>query len=179
MSEEVKETVEEVKGIPMYVHQVDWDVILKILSNVTDVNRVYTYSMPNKAESYASNGFEMINVINSYIDSDESWRIDSKSNVRLNLKEDKIEVGDWVIAGSKLNMCIPTINSIIIIPDENSTIRGAKDPTKIIQLTNCISVTPLLVRLTDEPIEGESEKFKLGMTMELIAPTNNNEEPAE
>ena len=179
MSEEVKDTVEGVKGIPMYVHQVDWDVILKILSNVTDVNRLYTYSMPNKAESYASNGFEMINVINSYIDTDESWRIDTKSNVRLVLKEDKIEVGDWIITGSKLNMCIPTINSIIIIPDENSTIRGAKDPTKIIQLTNCISVTPLLVRLTDEPIEGEDEKFKLGMTMELIAPTNTNEEPAE
>ena len=177
MSDEVKET--EDKGVAMYVHQVDWDVILKILSNVTDVNRVYTYSMPNKAESYAANGFDMINVINSYIDSDESWRIDSKSNVRLVLKEDKIEVGDWIITGSKLNMCIPTINSIIIIPDENSTIRGAKDPTKIIQLTNCISVTPLLVRLTDEPFEGEPEKFKLGMTMELIAPTSKNEEPAE
>jgi hypothetical protein len=139
--------------------------------------------MPNKAESYANDGFNMINVINSYIDSDESWRIDSKTNVRLSIKDNKIEVGDWVITGSKLNMCIPTINSIIIIPDENSTVRGVKDPTKIIQLTNCISVTPLLVRLTDEPIEGEPEKFKLGMTMELISPTppeeSNNEEPTE
>lgn len=183
MSEEVKDTVDEVKGIPMYVHQVDWDVILKILSNVTDVNRLYTYSMPNKAESYASNGFEMINVINSYIDTDESWRIDSKSNVKLNVSEGKIEVGDWIITGAKLNMCIPTINSIIIIPDENSVLRGVKDPTKIIQLTNCISVTPLLVRLTDEPIEGEADKFKLGMTMELIAPAPTkepkNEEPTE
>lgn len=183
MSEEVKETIEEAKGIPMYVHQVDWDVILKILSNVTDVNRLHMYSMPNKAESYASDGFNMINVINSYIDSDESWRIESKTNVRLSITENKIEVGDWVITGSKLNMCIPTVNSIIIIPDENSTVRGVKDPTKIIQLTNCISVTPLLVRLTDEPIEGEPEKFKLGMTMELISPTpteeSNNEEPTE
>lgn len=182
MSDEVidVETKEE-RGIPMYVHQVDWDVILKILSGVTDVNRIHTYSMPNKAESYAGNGFEMINVINSYIDSDESWRIDSSSNVKLSINEEKIIVGDWIITGSKLNMCIPTINSIIIIPDENSTVRGIKDPTKIIQFTNCISVTPLLVRLTDEPIEGEPDKFKLGMTMELIAPVTNtepkNEEP--
>jgi hypothetical protein len=176
MSEEVKET--EDKGVPMYVHQVDWDVILKILSSVTDVNRVYTYSMPNKAESYASNGFEMINVINSYIDTDESWRIDSKSNVRLVLKEDKIEVGDWIITGSKLNMCIPTINSIIIIPDENSTIRGAKDPTKIIQLTNCISVMPLLVKLLDERDENDADKFILGMSYEIIIPNTENEKPS-
>lgn len=183
MSEEVKETIEETKGIPMYVHQVDWDVILKILSNVTDVNRLHTYSMPNKAESYAANGFEMINVINGYIDTDESWRIDSKTNVRLSIDDGKIKVDDWVVTGSKLNMCIPTINSIIIIPDENSTCRGVKDPTKIIQLTNCISVTPLLVRLTDEPIEGEEDKFKLGMTMELITPSHieesKNEEPTD
>ena len=63
MSEKVKE---ETKGIPMYVHQVDYDVILNILSNVTEVNRLYTYSMPNKAEKYADNGFDMIKVYHNH-----------------------------------------------------------------------------------------------------------------
>lgn len=179
MSEKVKE---ETKGIPMYVHQVDYDVILKILSNVTEVNRLYTYSMPNKAEKYADNGFDMINTINGYIGTDESWRIESNYNQAVRIEEGKIKVGDWIITGSKLNMCIPTVNSIIIIPDENSTVRGIKDPTKIIQLTNCISVTPLLVRLTDEPVDEEPDKFKLGMTLEIITPKDiqdENEKPAE
>jgi hypothetical protein len=72
-------------------------------------------------------------------------------------------------------MCIPRINSIILIPDENSTINGVKDPTKIIQLTNCISVTPLLVRLLDDKVEGEDEKFQLGLTYEIIIPKEKNE----
>ena len=93
MSEKVKE---ETKGIPMYVHQVDYDVILKILSNVTEVNRLYTYSMPNKAEKYADNGFDMINTINGYIGTDESWRIESNYNQVVRIEEGKIKVGDWV-----------------------------------------------------------------------------------
>lgn len=74
-------------------------------------------------------------------------------------------------------MCIPRINSFIIIPDENSLIRGVKDPTKIIQLTNCICVTPLLMKLTDEPIDGEKAKFNLGVSYEVITP--KKEEAAE
>jgi hypothetical protein len=174
MSEEVKETTEE-KGTSMYVHQVEYPTLLAILHKVTDVNKVFTYSMPKKAESYATSGFDLITTLNDYIDGEEDWRINKESNVALRVENETITVGNFVIKGIKLGLCIPRINSIIIIPDENCTINGAKDPTKIIQLTNCISVTPLLVRLLDEKVDGEEEKFQLGMTYEIIVPKEKNE----
>ena len=174
MSDEV---VKE-EGTAMYVHEVKYDTLTEILKKVTDVNKVFTYSMPNKAESYANNGFDLISVLNEYINGDESWRISKETNVKLKSEGNKIQIGDWIIQGSNYILCIPRINSIIIIPDENCTYKGTKDVTKIIQLTNCISVTPLLVRLLDEPTEEENQ-FRLGMTFEIIVPKQANEKTAQ
>jgi hypothetical protein len=134
--------------------------------------------MPNKAEKYAESGVELINTLNDYIGGDESWRIENKRNAKFAIRDGKLYIDSWVITGSTLCMCIPKINSIIIIPDESSTNNGSKEYTKILQLTNCIAVTPLLVKLTDEPIEGEENKFNLGMIYEVIVP-NNTEKPTE
>ena len=169
MSDEVKETTEE-KGTSMYVHQIDFETLLMVLRNTTDVNKLFVYNMPNKAEKYKDSGFELINTLNEYIGGDEDWRIETKTNVNFGINDGKIYVDNWVITGSIMCMCIPKINSIIIIPDGDSTNNGSKEYTKILQLTNCVAVTPLLVKLTDEPIEGEENKFNLGMSYEVIVP---------
>lgn len=175
MSEEVKETTEE-KGTSMYVHQVEFETLKEILAKVTNANKVFTYSMPKKAESYANSGFELINTLNDYIDGEEDWRINKETNVNVSVEEQGVVVGNSLIIGTKLTLCIPRINSIIIIPDEGSLINGTKDPTKIIQLTNCISVTPLLVRLLDE--KADDDTFRLGMTYEVII-QKEKKEPTE
>lgn len=177
MSEEVKETVQE-KGTSMYVHQVKYDTFRAILGKVTDVNKVFTYTMPNKAQNYANDGFGLISTLNQYINGDDDWRITKESNIKVTNLEDKIVIGDWIITGTKYVLCIPRINSIIIIPDDTCTYKGSKDLTKIIQLTNCIAVTPLLVRLLDEPTE-TPETFNLGMTYEMIIPKPVEEKPTE
>ena len=161
MSDEVKETIEE-KGTSMYVHQVEFETLKEVLAKVTNANKVFTYSMPKKAESYADSGFELINTLNDYIDGEEDWRINKETNIDVSVNEQGVIVGNSLIVGTKMTLCIPRINSIIIIPSDGSLINGAKDPTKIIQLTNCISVTPLLVRLLDE--KGDDDTFRLGMT---------------
>lgn len=161
----------------MYVHQVDYEVILNILKRVTDVSRVFIYNMPNKASKYANDGFELITMLNSFMDDEEErWRIEALANQPVKVENSTIEIGDWRINGSKLNICIPTVNSIIIIPDEMSTNKGSKDPTKIIHLSNCIAVTPLLVKLSDEPIEGVSNKFNLGVSLEILSVVDKKEE---
>lgn len=180
MSEEIIDVTEEVteeKGTSMYVHQVDFETLKKVLHNTTDVNKLFIYNMPNKAEKYADSGVELINTLNDYIGGDEDWRIEVKKNVKFGIVEDKMCVDSWIINNTVLCLCIPRINSILIIPDENSTNNGNKEYTKILQLTNCIAVTPLLVKLTDEPIEGEESKFNLGMMYEVIVP--KTEKPTE
>ena len=100
----------------------------------------------------------------------------------MSYEDGKLKVGDWEINKSLLNICIPAINSIIIIPDGESTYKGNKEYTKIVQLTNCIAVTPLLIKLIDVPNEDENkQKYSLGMRMEIIttSETTENEEPTE
>lgn len=178
MSEEIKEVNENQNGTSMYVHLVDYDTICKVLNSVTDVNKMFVYNMPNKAEKYGDDAFELINLINDYIGGDEDWRITRHKNVKINISDNIIRVGDWEIKGIVKCLCIPKINSIIIIPDDSSVCNGAKEPTKIIHLSNCISVTPLLIKLTDEPIEGEENRFNLGLRYEVITPPSN-EKPTE
>ena len=176
MSDEVKETVEE-KGTSMYVHQIDYATFLQVVANVTNVNKMFVYSMPNKASSYADDGFNLINTLNGYIGGEEDWRISISKNVNFGINDDKVFVGDYEISGTLLCMSIPKINSFIIIPTTESLYKGTADPTKIIQLTNCICVTPLLMKLTDEPIDGEENKFNLGVSYEVIVP--KTEKPTE
>lgn len=158
----------EEKENSMYVHQVDYETFLKVISNVTDVNKMFVYSMPNKASSYADDSFKLINTLNEYIGGDESWRIHTSKNVSLKVQDNVVSVGDYIINGTNVCLCIPRINSFIIIPDETSLYKDVVDPTKIIQLTNCICVTPLLMQLTDEPVEGEENKFNLGVNYQVI-----------
>ena len=177
MSDEVKETMSDENKTMMYVHHVEWDVILEILKAANNVNKVFTFNMPNKATSYVNDGYSLLEVINSYSENeDDKWRIGMEANVSLMVGDEFVQIGEWKIEKSDLNICIPTINSIIIIPNENSTYRGGKEPTKILQLTNCISVKPMLVRLSDVPVEGEEGKYNLGMSMELIIPNEKESE---
>lgn len=160
----------------MYVHKVEWDIMCRILSSVNNVNKLFTYTMPNKAESYANDGFALVEEINRYGSSeDENWRINEEGNLSLKCEDRVLNVGDWVISDAASCLCIPVINSIIIIPSANCLYKGNKEFTKIIQLTNCISVTPLLMKMEDVPIEGEEGKFNLGVSLEMI----NDEKPAE
>lgn len=160
----------------MYIHEVEWEVLCDILTNVNNVNKVFTYTMPNKAESYSSDGFKLIQEINRYGSSeDEEWRVFTETNIHLQCEDNVLRVGDWIITDSTLSLCIPAINSIVIIPSSDSVYKGNRDLTKIIQLTNCISVTPLLMKMKDVPIEGEEGKYNLGVNLEVIM----TEEPTE
>ena len=162
MSEEENTTNE------MFVHQIDYETLKGILKNVTDVNMMITYNMPNKADSYKDDGFSLIKTLDSYINGDDNWRITKERGLKFKIADDKIIVGDWVINGSLLTMVIPKINSIVVITDGEATYKGAKEVTKILHLMDCISVSPLLLALDDEPVEGDENKYKLSVSYKPI-----------
>ena len=180
MSDEVKETREEKNSVSMYVHNVEWDVVVNILKEANNANKMFTFNMPKRAASYVGNGFELLDVINTFsADEDEKWRIGVDTNVSIIVMDDCIQIGDWKIASSNLNICIPAINSIIIVPNEESTYKGGNEPTKVIQLVNCIAIKPMLLRLSDVPVEGKADKFDLGVTFEMIITENAKSDEEE
>jgi hypothetical protein len=168
MSEEVVKEETNDKSVQMFVHQIDFGTLKNVLSKVTDVSLLFTYNMPNKAVSYIDNGFELIKKLEEYTNGDETWRITKDKQVPLRIIDDKICINEWVIGDASAVLCIPQINTIIIVPDEESTCRGAKEPTKILQLTNCISVTPLLLVLGDEPDTENEGKYRLSVGYQVI-----------
>ena len=176
MSEEVKDTQHQ-----MYVQQIDWETFLKITERVTNVNKLYSYNMPNRADKYVDNIPQLIQTMDSYLTGDDNWRITTEENVSYRLNEG-IELGDWKITGFELIICIPKINSFIAVPNAESTYKGSKSPTTILQLTNCISIMPMLLVMNDEKDEKEEGKFNISMSYEIMQFPKiryENEKPTE
>lgn len=168
MSDEVVKEETNDKGVQMFVHQIDFETLKAVLSKVTDVSLMFTYNMPNKAASYISDCFGLIKQLEEYTTGEENWRISKDKQVPLRVIDEKIRINEWVINGTNAVLCIPQINTIIIIPDDESTYRGSKEPTKVLQLTNCISVTPLLLVLGDEPDTENEGKYRLSVGYQVI-----------
>jgi hypothetical protein len=60
MSDEVVKEETNDKSVQMFVHQIDFETLKAVLSKVTDVSLMFTYNMPNKADSYISDCFGLI-----------------------------------------------------------------------------------------------------------------------
>lgn len=151
MSEEVKEILEEQaeEQHQMYVQQIDWNTFIPLVERVTNVNRVYMYNMPNKAETYSNSVVELIKTLDDYLTGEDEWRVTNENNVpfKYDKERDVIGVGSWILSEPKLILCIPKLNSFFIIPGTKSTFKGSPSPTHIIQLSNCISVMPMLLTM--------------------------------
>ncbi len=152
----------------LYVQQLEWNTFLKIVEKVNNVNKVYEYNMPNKATSYQQDMIGMIGILDSFLNGDEKWRVSKHGNVSFSIKDEKIYVGDWVIEKGHNIIAIPKINSFFIIPPDGSTNRGISDPTKVIQLINCISIMPMLLKMEDVKSEEKQGQFKISVGYEPI-----------
>ena len=184
MSEEVIDVESKTEEIQhqMYVQQIDWETFTSLVEKVTNVNRVYMYNMPDKAEKYAGEIVDLIQTLDNYLSSDEDWRVTNESNVPFKYitNEDKICVGNWVISEPKVILCIPKLNSFFIIPSANSTYKGSPSPTHIIQLSNCISIMPMLLCMREIPDNEKEGVINIAMTYEMIpTKTNQKENPSE
>ena len=177
MSEEVKNNnVEE--HHQMYVQQIDWKTFIPLIERVTNVNRVYMYNMPNKADTYSNDVINLITTLDMYLTGDEEWRVTNENNVpfKVDKERDVISVGNWVLNEAKLILCIPKLNSFFIIPGGESTYKGSPSPTHIIQLSNCISVMPMLLTMREFPDKEKEGVINIGMAYEMIQYTSENEE---
>ena len=182
MSEEVKETVEKnAVQHEMYVQQVEWNNFTPLIERVTNVNRLYMYNMPNKAEKYADNVVDLIKTLDEYLTGDEEWRVSNESNVpfKYDREQNAIGVGNWVLKSPRLILCIPKLNSFFIIPGEESTYKGSPSPTHVIQLSNCISVMPMLLTMREIPDKEKEGVINIGMAYEMIqfSKDENEESP--
>lgn len=172
MSEEVidVETKPEEQVHQMYVQQLEWDTFTSVVNRITNVNRVYMYNMPNKSSKYVEDIVGMIQTLDEYLSGEEEWRVTNEKNVpfQYDKENDKIMVGNWVLGKPLLTLCIPKLNSFFIIPDNDATYKGSSSPTTIIQLSNCISVMPMLLMMNEVPNPEKEGSYNISMTFEMV-----------
>lgn len=162
------ENVEETKKI--YLQSISYDTFLKIIHNVNLVDSIYMYSMSNHIKNYSNNVEETVQTIFSYYENeDEKWRIANMRQVELTINSDEeiVNFGGTRICDAALCICMPITNSIILVPGQKS-IENGWDVTKIVQFTNMISMTPMLLKLMDVEDEENPPNHKISVSYEVI-----------
>lgn len=170
MSEEVKEVTEMEERHEMYVQQIEWDVFKSVIERITNVNTLYMYNMPNKAEKYADDIAGLIQTLDEYLRGDDEWRVTNEKHVpfKYDSDNDKVMVGNWVFGKPLVTLCIPKLNSFFIIPDTDATYKGGSNPTMIIQLSNCLSVMPMLLVMNEVPNAEKEGSYNITMGYEML-----------
>lgn len=152
----------------IYVQQIDWDMFLSLVKKVTNVNRLYSYNMPNKASKYVDDIVGLIKTLDDFISGEDNWRVTHECNVKFFIDGDKVRVGDWEIANSLLTLCIPKLNSFFIIPNDDSSFKGGKNPSQILQLCNCYSIMPMLLTMKEVQDEEKENVTNVALSYEMI-----------
>ena len=167
MSDEVK--TEEVQN-QMYVQQLEWETFTSVIEKITNVNRLYMYNMPTKADKYVEDVVGMIQTLDEYLSGDDEWRVTNDKNVlfKYDKESDKVVVGNWMFGKPLLILCIPKLNSFFIVPDKDATYKGSPSPTTIIQLSNCISVMPMVLMMNEVPNPEKEGSYNISMSFEMM-----------
>ena len=164
---EEKVTEGDIKKV--YLQSISFETLLKIVNGTDRIGSLYMFSMPNHIKSYTSDVEKTTQSIFSIFENeDERWRIKAKSNVDIVSNDEYIIFdGNNKILDADLCICMPIVNSIFVIPGPES-IKSGWDVTKIVQFTNLISLTPMLLRLTDVEDEENPPNHKISVSYEVI-----------
>lgn len=151
-----------------YIQSINFETFLKIVAEVNMVDSVYLYNMPNHIKSYSKNVDETTKALFSIFENeDEKWRVKAAKQVQMDVGENGITFSNYNIVDSDLCLCMPIINSIVLIPGPKS-IENGWDVTKIVQFTNMVSMTPMLLRLTDVEDSENPSNHKISVSYEVI-----------
>lgn len=162
---DIQETVE----VP--VLEIQFDKLIQICESINIVDSVTLFSMPNHSKTYADRSqlpvSELISTLLSFEDEENKWRVNHKTVVDLVSRADHIQIGDKKIFDSERVVVISKMNSVYIIPGEQSIKRGGFLPNEVVKLSNLISSQLFLLRFKDIPNEKEGG-FDLKVEYSLI-----------
>ena len=165
-------SVEENKKL--YIQSVSFETFLKIVNGTDLVDMLYLYNMPNHIKSYAKDVENTAQSIFSiYENEDELWRVKKYRGMDIEVDDKSLKFQNSTIVDAELVLCLPIINSIIIVPGPES-IKLGWDVTKILQLTNLVSLTPMLLRMTDVLDEDNPPNHKISISYEVIEKSPNS-----
>lgn len=171
MSDE-KDTIE----VP--VLELDFEKFLELSKKINIIDCITLFSMPNHVKSYSNQETtpvgDLILELIEYQKEENEWRISKHPVQNYSVENNTAKFLDKTITDAARIIIVSKMNSVFIIPGEDSIKNGNCQPNQIIKLSNLISSQLFLLQFKDIKEEG-SENYDLQVEFALIDRTNVKE----
>ncbi|MBR4891099.1 MAG: hypothetical protein IKU15_07425 [Clostridia bacterium] len=149
---------QETVAVP--VLEIEFDKLLQILSKINIADSCTFISMPEHVKTYSNRDnmhiSKLVGMLLEFEEPDNAWRLDKKTVLEIKPAPDCVLLNDRIVYDSDRVIVVSTINSVYIIPGEQSIKSGRCKPNEIIKLTNLLSSQIFLLKFTDVPNEQET-----------------------
>lgn len=162
---------DEADTIEVPVLELEFDTLLEMTKRINLVDCITLFSMPNHLKTYGDREKmsigDLMRELVEYQNKENEWRLEKHIIKDFKIEDNSIKILDKIIFDAQRIIIVSKMNSIFIIPGENSIKNGACLPNQIIKLSNLISSQLFLLRLNDVKDE-ETGKFNLKADFALI-----------
>ena len=161
----------EENTVEVPVLEIEFDTLLEMVKKINLVDCITLFSMPNHLKVYGDSektsiGNLMMELV-EYQNEENSWRLEKHIVKDFSIENNSIKILDKAIFDTQRIIIVSKMNSIFIIPGENSIKNGNCLPNQIIKLSNLISSQLFLLRLNDVK-DKETGKFNLQADFAMI-----------
>lgn len=168
--------VEDTIEVP--VLELEFENLIEICKKINLVDSVTVFSMPNHVKTYSKRDekpvSDLVMELLDYQKEENEWRLKSYKVQELAVVDNSIKVLDKTISDAARIVVISKMNSVFIIPGEESLKNGNCLPNEIIKLSNLISSQLFLLQFKDVKEEG-SNNYDLRVEFNLINRTQIQE----
>lgn len=160
------------------VLELDFNKFLEISQKINLVDSITLFSMPNHLKSYSDRNIvsvgDLIMELIEYQKEENKWRLEEFKVEQFSIENNSIKVINRTISDAYRIIIVSKMNSVFIIPGEESIKKGNCQANQIIKLSNLISSQLFLLVFNDVKSE-ETGNYDLKAEFALIDRTKIKE----
>jgi len=168
----------KIDTVEVPVLELTFDKFLELSKKINIIDCITLFSMPNHVKTYSDPEKtpigDLILELIEYQKEENEWRISKHPVQDYTIENNTAKFLDKSITDAARVIIVSKMNSVFIIPGENSIKNGNCQPNQIIKLSNMISSQLFLLQFKDVK-EEDSEKYNLQIEFALIDRTNIKE----
>lgn len=162
-------------GYQAHIQSLDFTTFIKVLERINVVKTLYNFQLPNKATSYIKENESYAPFIQTLIDytnpeSDDFWRVCHTGPLPVKVESSSVTIGDRKLLDVAMCAVIPELQSVFIVPGDQSVKEGGFSASDAISLSGLISTTPLQMVFRSVPDEKDEGKMALSVTYMMSNP---------
>lgn len=161
----------ETDTIEVPILELDFDKFLEMTKKINIVDCITFFSMPNHVKTYSDRekltAGDLILELIEYQKEENEWRLTKNPVADFAVDANGVKFLDKNITDAARVIVVSKMNSIFIIPGENSIKSGNCQPNQIIKLSNLISSQLFLLKLNDVKEEASND-YELKVEFALI-----------